>query len=281
MNTIQTYRDAALKCSQAITCHYSTSFSWAIRLLHEDLQPHIHAIYGFVRLADEIVDTFHEYDKRTLLAALCEDTQAAIRNGISLNPVLQSFQYTVNRYQIDQALINAFLYSMELDLDKKEYHTQSELDEYIYGSAEVVGLMCLKVFCDGDEKTYRKLTPAAKKLGAALQKINFLRDLDADIHDLQRSYFPAMGTGRFDAPTKQLIEDDITADMKAAFDGVRALPVNARLGVYIAYRYYLSLFNRIKHHKPAFIKAHRVRVPDFYKLMIILDAGLRSRMNLI
>jgi 15-cis-phytoene synthase len=281
MNTLDTFTQAAVKCSSSITQHYSTSFSWAIRLLNKDVQPHIHAIYGFVRLADEIVDTFHDFNKAALLSALRKDVDAAIRDGISLNPVLHSFQHTVNRYGIPQPLIDAFLFSMETDLDKKVYLTEEELAVYIYGSAEVVGLMCLYVFCEGKEEQYEALKPSAKRLGAAFQKVNFLRDLAADQQQLQRSYFPGIDPLKFDIIAKKQVEEEITEDFKEAYNGVRSLPMKARLGVYVAYRYYLSLFNRIKKKKPAFIMKNRVRVPDYCKLAIILDAGFRNRINMI
>jgi phytoene/squalene synthetase len=281
MNTIKTFTQAAGKCSSAITKHYSTSFSWAIRLLNKDIQSHIHAIYGFVRLADEIVDTFHDYNKAALLSALRFDTDKAIREGISLNPVLHSFQDTVNRFKIPQHLITAFMHSMETDLDKRTYLSAAELEEYIYGSAEVVGLMCLCVFCEGREEQYKALMPGAKKLGAAFQKVNFLRDLAADHQYLDRSYFPGIDPEKFDTHTKQQVENEIAEDFAGAYEGIRSLPVKARMGVYVAYRYYLSLFNRIRKLQPAFIMKNRIRVPDYRKFLIILDAGLRNRINMI
>jgi 15-cis-phytoene synthase len=281
MNTLSTFTAAAGKCSSSITKHYSTSFSWAIRLLNKDIQPHIHAIYGFVRLADEIVDTFHDFNKAALLAALRLDTDKAIRDGISLNPVLHSFQDTVNCFNIPHELIDAFLHSMETDLDKKTYLSAAELEAYIYGSAEVVGLMCLYVFCEGREVQYQELMPGAKRLGAAFQKVNFLRDLAADQQYLERSYFPGIDPDKFDVHAKQLIEKEIAEDFAKAYEGIRSLPIKARMGVYVAYRYYLSLFNRIRKQQPAFIMNNRIRVPDYRKLLIILDAGLRNRMNMI
>ena len=276
MNTIGTFTAASALCSKSITTLYSTSFSWAIRLLHPKLQPHIHAIYGFVRLADEIVDTFHAHDKRTMLEDLRQQTFSAIREGISLNPVLQSFQHTVNAFNIPAHLIESFLGSMAMDLDKKQYHTQEETDGYIYGSAEVVGLMCLMVFCEGQQSLYEQLTPAARQLGAAFQKVNFLRDLEDDNSLLQRRYFPDIDLATFDVHAKRKVEANIKKDFIHAFEGIRGLPVKARFGVYVAYRYYLSLFHRICRHQPSFIRQHRVRVPNYRKLAIILDAGLRN-----
>lgn len=281
MNTLRTFTQAAGKCSSSITKHYSTSFSWAIRLLNKDIQPHIHAIYGFVRLADEIVDTFHDFDKASLLSALRQDTDRAIRDGISLNPVLHSFQDTVNRFNIPKDLIDAFLHSMETDLDKKTYLSAAELEIYIYGSAEVVGLMCLYVFCEGSTVQYQQLMPGAKSLGAAFQKVNFLRDLAADQQYLERSYFPGIDPNNFDVQAKQLVEHEIAEDFARAYESIRYLPVKARMGVYVAYRYYLSLFKRIRKQQPAFIMNNRIRVPDYRKFLIILDAGVRNRMNMI
>lgn len=281
MNTIDTYNDVAYRCSAATTERYSTSFASAIRLLHKELRAPIHAIYGFVRLADEIVDTFHNFDKPALLADFKAQTYAAIENGISLNPILQSFQHTVRQYRIDPALIAAFLQSMEMDLDKTIYEKDQELASYIYGSAEVVGLMCLYVFCDGDEATYQKLKPAACSLGAAFQKVNFLRDLQADHQELHRTYFPGLDFYNFDHATKRRIEADISNDFSAAYKGIRELPVKARFGVYVAFRYYLSLFRKIRRMHPSVIIEKRVRVPNLRKALIVLRAGLVAQLRLI
>ena len=278
---ISTYHTVCHKCSEIVTNKYSTSFSSAIRLLHKDLRRPIYDIYGFVRFADEIVDTFHEHDKEVLLKDFIAETWKAIEQKISLNPILHSFQYTVHKYNIPHELISAFLHSMEMDLHKSTYNTASEINEYIYGSAEVVGLMCLSVFCEGNKELFEKLKEPARKLGAAFQKINFLRDLQADISGLNRTYFPEMNIDRFDTCTKQRIEADIEQDFKDSISGIRHLPWKARFGVYTAYRYYFALFNKIKKLQPARVMEQRIRVPDYQKAMIVMRAGLNNRFNLI
>lgn len=275
------YHEVSQACSEAVTRRYSTSFSSAIRLLHIDLRQPIHGIYGFVRLADEIVDTFHDYDKATLLAEFEADTWKAIKAGISLNPVLHSFQQVVRKYNIPEDLISAFLHSMKLDLHKTDYHTVHELDEYVYGSAEVVGLMCLCVFVEGNMETYNNLKSSARKLGAAFQKVNFLRDIQADFNNLNRTYFPDFDFYHFDAITKRSIEADIEADFKEALAGIRKLPWKARFGVYTAYQYYTALFQKIRRMQPQHVLEQRVRVADYRKLFIVLRAGLNYRLNLI
>lgn len=277
---IQLFHNASENCSKAVTNQYSTSFASAIRLLHRDLRAPIFNIYGFVRLADEIVDTFHDYDKALLLAEFKRETYEAIDRGISLNPILHSFQMTVNQYDIGRDLIDAFFHSMEMDLSKKVYD-KTEYGEYIYGSAEVVGLMCLKVFCDGKEETCSQLKSAAKSLGAAFQKVNFLRDLKADHEGLSRMYFPGCDFNNFSEADKRRIEEDIQNDFKAAYEGVRRLPLKARFGVYVAYKYYLSLFKKIKRLHPAHVLMHRIRIPDYYKALIILRAGVKNQLRLL
>jgi len=273
------FHDVSRECSRITTERYSTSFSSAIRLLHKGIQPHIHNIYGFVRLADEIVDTFHDYDKATLLARFKADTYTAIREQISLNPILHSFQLTVSRFSIDLGLVDAFFHSMELDLCKCQYDTAG-YQEYIYGSAEVVGLMCLYVFCEGDAKMYNELKPSAQSLGAAFQKVNFLRDVKADYEQLNRSYFPEVDFKNFTPDMKQQIEDDISRDFEHAYEGILRLPHKARFGVYVAYKYYLSLFKKIKRTTPATIMEQRIRIPNYGKAYIVAKAGLRSQLNL-
>lgn len=270
-----------MNCSRLTTEAYSTSFSSAIKLLHKDLQAPIHAIYGLVRCADEIVDTFHNFDKKALLARFKEDTFHALEQGISLNPVLQAFQCTVHKYNIDHALIDAFFRSMEMDLEKKTYCNEAELEAYIYGSAEVVGLICLYVFCEGSEEAYRRLKPGAQALGAAFQKVNFLRDLKADFQGLERSYFPGVDLRCFDTAAKKAIEQSILKDFDAAYNAIRLLPVKARLGVYVAYRYYRSLFRKIQRLPATVVIEQRIRIPDVMKLMIVCKAGVRSGLNLI
>jgi phytoene/squalene synthetase len=277
---IQLFHNASENCSKTVTHEYSTSFASAIRLLHKDLRSPIFNIYGFVRLADEIVDTFHDFDKAILLHEFKKETYSAIERGISLNPILHSFQMTVNQYNIDLKLIDAFFYSMEMDLSKKVYD-KAEYGEYIYGSAEVVGLMCLKVFCDGKEETCNQLKLAAKSLGAAFQKVNFLRDIKADHEGLSRMYFPGCDFNNFSEADKRQIEEDIQNDFKAAYEGVKSLPLKARFGVYVAYKYYLSLFKKIKRMQPANVLVQRIRIPDYHKALIILRAGVKNQLRLL
>ena len=267
-------------CSRVVTLNYSTSFSSAIGLLHADLRGPIFHIYGFVRLADEIVDTFHGRDKVALLEQCRAETFAAIARGISLNPILDSFQQTVNEYGIDHALIEAFFRSMASDLTEQAYDRQG-YEEYIYGSAEVVGLMCLYVFCGGDRAQYEKLRAPARALGAAFQKVNFLRDIQADYQLLSRMYFPGCDFHNFSARDKELIEADIESDFRAAYQGILQLPLKARFGVYVAYKYYYSLFRKIKDTAPAHILQKRIRIPNYYKAYIVLRATVKNRLRLI
>lgn len=274
------FHEVCQLCSQNTTERYSTSFSSAIRLLHKDLRQPIYNIYGLVRFADEIVDTFHAYDKQTLIREFREETFNAIERGISLNPVIHSFQLTVNQYKIDHELIHAFFNSMEMDLDKKQYNSSS-YTEYIYGSAEVVGLMCLYVFVNGDQKKFDELKPAARALGAAFQKVNFLRDVKADYELMERTYFPGLNFRNFSYADKKEIEADIQRDFDAAYKGIIHLPVKARFGVYVAYKYYQSLFMKIKRIQPARIMQERIRIPDYHKIMIVLRASLSNQFNLM
>jgi phytoene/squalene synthetase len=275
------FHQVSHQCSELVTKKYSTSFSSAIKLLHRDLRKPIYDIYGFVRFADEIVDTFHEFDKAQLLNEFEHETWKAIENGISLNPILHSFQHTARKYNIPHDLIHAFLYSMRLDLQKTDYNTVHEMNEYVYGSAEVVGLMCLCVFCEGDLVAYEDLKEPGRKLGAAFQKINFLRDIQSDYNNLNRTYFPDFDFYHFDQQTKYNIETDIERDFKDALKGVRRLPWKSRLGVYTAYKYYYALFNKIKAMQPKKVLEQRVRVPDYEKLLIMMQAGWHNRFNLI
>ena len=275
---IQIFHEVSQQCSKSTTERYSTSFSSAIRLLHSDLRQPIYNIYGFVRFADEIVDTFHEHKKDVLLAEFKADTYAAIQDGISLNPILHSFQLTVNKYNIDPALIEAFFKSMEMDLDRKNYN-EGGYAEYIYGSAEVVGLMCLFVFLDGDKEEYERLKPYAQALGAAFQKVNFLRDVKADYALLDRTYFPGVDFANFTDTQKSEIEADIQKDFEIAYKGILMLPNKAKFGVYVAFKYYLSLFRKIKRMKPSRIMNERVRIPNYHKMMILLRAGVRTQLN--
>ncbi len=267
-------------CSRITTQKYSTSFSWAIQLLHRDIQPHIHNIYGFVRFADEIVDTFHDYNKADLLQQFKQDTYNAINEGISLNPILQSFQLTVNRFGIDHKLIVAFFKSMEKDLTQISYNSEG-YNEYIYGSAEVVGLMCLYVFCNGNAAEYDRLVPSARRLGAAFQKVNFLRDMKADTQQLSRMYFPDCDYNNFSLADKKAIECDIAQDFEEAYRGIVQLPVKARFGVYVAYKYYECLFKKIRRYSPAYILKNRIRVPNYSKVLILSKAAVYNQLKRI
>jgi len=277
---INLFHEVSQDCSRITTEKYSTSFSSAIRLLHKDLRTPIFNIYGFVRFADEIVDSFHDYDKAALLSEFKTATYDAIDKGISMNPILHSFQLTVNRYQIDKELIDAFLYSMELDLNQRKYD-RAGYEQYIYGSAEVVGLMCLFVFCEGDKQMYEILKPHARSLGAGFQKVNFLRDLKADYEGLERVYFPGCDFRNFTLADKQAIEEDIQRDFTHAYEGILKLPMKSRFGVYVAYKYYLSLFKKIKKLRPQKIMEERIRIPDYGKVFILAKAGIRSHLNLL
>ena len=277
---VDIFHTASETCSKVVTKKYSTSFSSAIRLLHRDLRTPVFNIYGFVRFADEIVDSFHDHDKDSLLREFKKETYDAIARGISLNPILNSFQRTVNEYNIDHKLIEAFFHSMEMDLSRLNYD-EAGYKEYIYGSAEVVGLMCLYVFCNGKKEMYDKLEAPARSLGAAFQKVNFLRDVKADFNGLSRIYFPGCDFNNFTNECKQQIEEDIQKDFRDAYAGIRQLPFKARFGVYVAYKYYLSLFKKIKRLKPARILQARIRIPNYYKAMIILRASLKNQLRLI
>lgn len=267
-------------CSKEVTVRYSTSFSSAIKLLHPEMRRPIFNIYGFVRFADEIVDTFHEHDKEALLAQFKVETFEAIERRISLNPILNAFQHTVNDYGIDQGLIHAFFKSMESDLTQNKYDRQG-YEEYIYGSAEVVGLMCLYVFCEGNETLYRKLEASARSLGAAFQKVNFLRDIKADFSDLSRMYFPGCDFHRFTESDKARIEADIEQDFAHAYSGILQLPMKSKFGVYVAYKYYDSLFRKIKSTQPDHILNKRIRIPNYHKAYIVLKAGVKNQLRMI
>jgi 15-cis-phytoene synthase len=268
------------RCSRDTTEQYSTSFFSAIKLLHRDLRQPVFNIYGFVRFADEIVDTFHDFDKATLLAQFKQETYEAIERGISLNPILNSFQKTVNEFGIDYGLIDAFFRSMEMDLSNTAYNCE-DYKEYIYGSAETVGLMCLYVFCGGNAEKYEKLKGSARSLGAAFQKVNFLRDVKADYDGLNRIYFPGCDFNNFTEAEKRKIEEDIQRDFNDSYAGILQLPVKARFGVYVAYKYYLSLFKKIRKVQPARILDQRIRIPNYSKALIIIRAGVKNRLKLI
>jgi phytoene/squalene synthetase len=268
-------------CSKVVTESYSTSFTLATKMLSVSIRQDIYNIYGFVRFADEIVDSFHDYNKKQLLNNFESELKYSLKNKISLNPILNSFQKTVNKYNIDIKLINAFLKSMRLDLDKKKYLNKSEFDEYIYGSADVVGLMCLKVFVEGNEEMYNKLCEPAMALGSAFQKVNFLRDLKADHESLNRSYFPNLNIENFDEKSKTKILKEIENDFSKALKGILDLPDSARFGVYTAYKYYLKLLKKLKKTPPLKIKSTRIRVPNYEKMNVLARSYVRYRLNML
>ena len=278
--SIGLFHSASRECSKAITSCYSTSFSSAIALLHPDLRGPIFDIYGFVRLADEIVDSFHAHDRAGLLAEFKSNTYTALAQGISVNPILHAFQRTVHLNNIDVHLIDAFFRSMESDLTRTSYD-QDGYTEYIHGSAEVVGLMCLHVFCEGDKQLYERLKAPASALGAAFQKVNFLRDIQSDVVGLSRTYFPGCDPHNFTSQDKECIEHDIDKDFQKALAGILALPVKARFGVYVAYKYYHSLFRKIKNVDHMRLFRERIRIPDHQKALIVLKAGIRDKLGVI
>lgn len=268
-------------CSKSVTNSYSTSFSLATKMLSKSIRQDIYNIYGFVRFADEIVDTFHDYNKKELLNRFIDELNYSLKNKISTNPILNSFQSTVNKYKIDYKLIDSFLKSMKMDLKKVKYNTQKEYKEYIYGSADVVGLMCLKVFLSGNEKSFKKLKPNAMALGSAFQKVNFLRDFNADFHDLNRIYFPNLDFKNFNEESKKIIMDDIENDFKKALNGIYELPNNSKFGVYAAYKYYKRLLNKLKRTSHLKIKNERVRVPNYQKVDVLARSYVRYRLNIL
>jgi phytoene/squalene synthetase len=269
------------ECSKNVTKSYSTSFSLATKMLSVSIRQDIYNIYGFVRFADEIVDTFHEYNKEELFKRFVNDLNHSLSENISLNPILNSFQKTVNKYNIDRDLINAFLKSMKQDLIKKNYKNDKEYNEYIYGSADVVGLMCLKVFVSGNDEYYEKLKPYAKALGSAFQKVNFLRDLNDDYKKLDRVYFPGINYGTFDESAKSNIMKDIKKDFAIALKGIYMLPNNSKFGVYAAYKYYKRLLNKLERTSHIKIKNQRVRVPNYQKVDVLARSYLRYRLNIL
>ncbi len=268
------------KCSKAVTRAYSTSFSLAINFLDNELIRPIHAIYGFVRFADEIVDSFHEFNKPELLKRFSAETKLAIKDGISLNPILNSFQQTVNKYKIEEELINLFLNSMEMDLEKKNYDRKS-FDDYVLGSAEAVGLMCLRIFCNGNEQQYQSLKHPAMKLGAAFQKVNFLRDMKADNQNLGRIYFPELQIENFNEQVKKELENEIESDYAEGYLGIKQLPKASRFAVYMVYVYYYSLFKKIKNTPTAGILNGRIRISNPKKYALLAGAYFRHSLNLI
>ena len=263
------YNSLCLELSTIVTHRYSTSFTRGIKTLNKRFQEPIYAIYGFVRLADEIVDTFHDFDKRSLFENFRNETWSALDSGISTNPVLHSFQLIANKYCIEKELTEAFLYSMEMDLEERVYD-DAFYKKYIFGSAEVVGLMCLRIFCEGDQKLYNNLVEPARRLGAAFQKVNFLRDLKSDFHERGRVYFPGIDFSQFNNELKKKIEEDIDKDFRAAYPGMMQLPKDVRPGVYTAFMYYRELLKKIQKVPAGQVMQMRIRVPDFEKFILLM-----------
>lgn len=275
------FDNVSFDCSMKVTKAYSTSFSSAVKMLAPTIRQDIYNIYGFVRFADEIVDTFHDYDKEVLFAQFENDLALALSQKISLNPILNSFQHTVHNYNIPIDLIDAFMKSMKLDLFKTKYTTVEEYNEYIYGSADVVGLMCLKVFVNGNDEKYEELKHSAMRLGSAFQKVNFLRDLKADFEDLSRTYFPNTDLSKLDEVSKQQIIAEIQADFDAGFTGIQKLPLEAKFGVYTAYIYYKKLLTKLKKTPSLEIKNTRIRVPDYQKVGLLAKCYVNYRLNIL
>lgn len=275
------YTDLTFKISRLVTRSYSNSFSLAVSRLDRDVRNAIYSIYGFVRFADEIVDSFHHHDKKYLLEKFEADYYDALKRDISLNPLLHSFAGVVKKYEISDDLVQAFLKSMRTDLTRKDFETDNEIGEYIYGSAEVVGLMCLRVFLHGNEVAYSALEEPAKKLGSAFQKVNFLRDLKNDTENLGRRYFPAMIGKPFNETLKNLIISDIENDFRESYEGMKKLPARARFGVLTAYRYYRALLKKIKKTPAETISQKRIRISSGTKLLLLARAYLENSFNLL
>jgi phytoene/squalene synthetase len=275
------FDQVSFDCSQNVTKSYSTSFSSAVKMLAPSIRQDIYNIYGFVRFADEIVDSFHDYNKEELFALFEKDLELALKNKISLNPILNAFQHTVYKYNIPKELIDAFIKSMKLDLTKTEYKTELEYKEYIYGSADVVGLMCLKVFVNGDIVKYEILKDAAMRLGSAFQKVNFLRDLKADYEDLNRTYFPNTDLSKLDEISKLKIIEEIEADFKAGYEGLIHLPIEAKFGVYTAFVYYKKLLSKLKKTPSTEIKNTRIRVSNYQKYGLFAKCYFTYKLNII
>ena len=277
---MELYRITTVAVSKIIAEAFSTSFSAGMRRLNKTEKEAIYAIYGFVRIADEIVDTFHEFDKKTLLEEFIRDTGLAIERGVSANPVLHSFQWAVNKYNIGKDLIDAFFTSMKMDLTNREYQ-EEDYKQYIYGSAEVVGLMCLCVFYVDNQDMYDELVPSARKLGEAFQKINFLRDIRSDQDERGRIYFPGLDTDKFDVQTKKLIEEEVRKDFHQSLPGIRKLDKRIRFGVYLAYRYYYELYRKIRKKDPEQLLQARIRVADAHKFWLLITSYIRFLLRLI
>lgn len=268
-------------CSKIVTQSYSTSFSMATKMLADSIRQDIYNVYGFVRFADEIVDTFHDFDKKTLFGRFEVDLEQALKDKISLNPILNAFQHTYNKYNIDKHMVDSFMKSMRLDLSKTTYLTEQEYKDYIYGSADVVGLMCLKVFVKGDDEKYNALKDSAMSLGSAFQKVNFLRDLKADFDVLERTYFPNTDLNNLDESAKQFIIQDIENDFAKGLEGIKLLPLEAKFGVFMAYRYYNQLLKKLKKTPALEIKNTRIRVPNYKKVELLTRSYVKYQLNLL
>jgi len=277
----KTFDDVSNDCSKIVTKTYSTSFSLATKMLSKSIRQHIYNIYGFVRFADEIVDSFHDYDKIMLFKEFSDDLEKSLKNKIHLNPILNSFQSTYHQFNIDKDLVDSFMGSMEKDLHKKKYMTEKEYEDYIYGSADVVGLMCLKVFVNGDVEKYEELKPSAMRLGSAFQKVNFLRDLKDDFENLDRSYFPNTDLNKLNEESKIKIINEIEADFKEGLNGIKKLPIEAKFGVFMAYRYYSQLLKKLKKTPALDIKNTRIRVPNYKKLELLTRSYVKYQLNLL
>jgi phytoene synthase len=275
------FDEVSFKCSKGVTEAYSTSFSLASKMLDPSIRGDIYNIYGFVRFADEIVDSFHNYSKEDLFNRFEEDLHLSLKDKISLNPILNSFQYTFHKYEIDIELVNAFMRSMRWDLHKKEYLSNQDYKAYIYGSADVVGLMCLKVFVNGNHQEYLRLKSSAMALGSAFQKVNFLRDLKDDYEGLSRSYFPNVDLRVFSEQDKMKIIQEIELDFKEGLEGIFQLPTTARFGVYTAYKYYLKLLKKLKATSSDKIRENRIRVPNYQKMSVLARSYVNYRFNLL
>jgi len=275
------FDNVSYQCSKIVTKSYSTSFSLATKMLAKSIRADIYNIYGFVRFADEIVDSFHDYDKKFLFNSFSRDMEEALDNKISLNPILNSFQYTYHKYGIDKHLVDSFMESMRLDLHKSNYLTEEEFKKYIYGSADVVGLMCLKVFVKGDNEKYHELKDSAMSLGSAFQKVNFLRDLKADHEGLDRSYFPNADLNNLDEMAKLDIIQDIEQDFAKGLQGIKMLPIEAKFGVFMAYRYYNQLLKKLKKTPALQIKQARIRVSNHKKIELLMRSYVKYQLNLM
>lgn len=274
------FDDISFECSKIVTQSYSTSFSLAAKMLSSSIRSDIYNIYGFVRCADEIVDAFHDYDKETLFNKFEKDLETSLKDKISLNPILNAFQHTYHKYKIPHHLVSSFMKSMRMDLNKSVYSTEAEFKEYIYGSADVVGLMCLRVFVKGDDDRYETLKDSAMALGSAFQKVNFLRDLKADYENLNRSYFPNTNLLELDEKSKLRIVEEIKADFKMGYDGIVQLPNEAKFGVYTAYKYYYKLLRKLQKTPSIDIKNARIRVPNYQKFGLLAKSYVNYKLNL-